>query len=392
MEEEKYFALDEKGAAEYVCNKGFFDSTELTCQEIGDGNMNYIFRISDGRKSVILKQAGMTTRLSSGRTISRERNRREAAALAAENEIMPDSAPEVYLYDEVMDCMVMEDLKDHTVLREALLAGESVYPKLAEQLSSLLAETWIKTSDMGKEHSQKKYHVKQFINPELCEISERLVFDEAMFNLSGQNSVEPENDMFVTTNIYENQRLHLEAGKLKYRYMTLAQAFLHGDLHTGSIFVNESGMKVFDSEFAFYGPMGYDIGNVVAHFLLARENARQNHKRELMSWIEETIVQTVEQFVLKMRADRDMPKDAFENILNKWYYMDILEDTAGYAGLELIRRIVGSAKVKDIVSLKPGKRGESERRILETGIDLVLNREKFREPDAFKRLFEQPAL
>ena len=29
--------------------------------------------------------------------------------------------------------------------------------------------------------------------------------------------------------------------------MTEAQALLHGDLHTGSIFVNELGMKIFDS-------------------------------------------------------------------------------------------------------------------------------------------------
>ena len=80
-------------------------------------------------------------------------------------------------------------------------------------------------------------------------------------------------------------------------------------------------------------------------------------------------------------------KDAFEKILNKWYYMGILEDTAGYAGLELIRRVVGSAKAEDIVSLGQGKRAEAERRILEMGIDLVLNRNKFREPGAFKNMF-----
>ena len=34
--------------------------------------------------------------------------------------------------------------------------------------------------------------------------------------------------------------------------MNNAQALLHGDLHTGSIFANEQGVKVIDPEFAFY--------------------------------------------------------------------------------------------------------------------------------------------
>jgi 5-methylthioribose kinase len=43
--------------------------------------------------------------------------------------------------------------------------------------------------------------------------------------------------------------------------MNNAQALIHGDLHTGSILIKEDSMKVIDPEFAFYGPMGYDIGN-----------------------------------------------------------------------------------------------------------------------------------
>ena len=95
------------------------------------------YRISDGEKSVILKQAGLSTRLSSERSISRKRNRREAAALEAENEILPGCAPKVYLYDETMDCMFMEDLKDYTVLRKALIEEDRIFPDFAEQISSL---------------------------------------------------------------------------------------------------------------------------------------------------------------------------------------------------------------------------------------------------------------
>ena len=42
------------------------------------------------------------------------------------------------------------------------------------------------------------------------------------------------------------------------------EALIHGDLHTGSIMVTESETRVIDPEFAFYGPMGFDVGAVSA--------------------------------------------------------------------------------------------------------------------------------
>ncbi len=50
--------------------------------------------------------------------------------------------------------------------------------------------------------------------------------------------------------------------------MNNAQALLHGDLHTGSIFVNQDSTKVIDPEFAFYGPMAYDIGALIANLTM----------------------------------------------------------------------------------------------------------------------------
>lgn len=50
--------------------------------------------------------------------------------------------------------------------------------------------------------------------------------------------------------------------------MTKSQALLHGDLHTGSIMVTDSQTRVFDPEFAFYGPMGFDIGAIIGNLLL----------------------------------------------------------------------------------------------------------------------------
>ena len=50
--------------------------------------------------------------------------------------------------------------------------------------------------------------------------------------------------------------------------MNAPQALIHGDLHFGSVFAKPDGVVVFDPEFCFFGPVGYDLGNLIAHFLL----------------------------------------------------------------------------------------------------------------------------
>ena len=67
-----------------------------------------------------------------------------------------------------------------------------------------------------------------------------------------------------------------------------------------------------------------------------------------------------ELFVVKGMDHEQVQKDAFEKILNKWYYMGILEDTAGYAGLELIRRVV-SARGRGYRQSGPGEKGRGRK-------------------------------
>lgn len=66
---EKYFLMNENDVVEYIREKGkiFAQNAELSCQEIGDGNLNYVFRVSDENgKSVIVKHSGTESRTGSG--------------------------------------------------------------------------------------------------------------------------------------------------------------------------------------------------------------------------------------------------------------------------------------------------------------------------------------
>lgn len=53
------------------------------------------------------------------------------------------------------------------------------------------------------------------------------------------------------------------------KFITQAEALLHGDLHTGSVMVTQDTAYVIDAEFAVYGPIAFDVGKFLANLLLA---------------------------------------------------------------------------------------------------------------------------
>ena len=128
------------------------------------------------------------------------------------------------------------------------------YPHLAENISAFMADTLLPTTDLVLDAEEKKRRVKFFTNPELCKITEDLVLTEPYYDYKGRNILFPGNERFVQRFLYEDEALHAEVALLRLNFMNNAQALLHGDLHSGSIFINEKGLKVLDPEFAFYGP------------------------------------------------------------------------------------------------------------------------------------------
>ena len=128
-----------------------------------------------------------------------------------------------------------------------------------------MAENLMRTTDFLMNPVEKKKLQKKFINPKLCEITEQLVYTEPYIDFKNQNILTEGIEEFVQTFVYNDQSLHVQVAKLKQSFLTSAQALLHGDLHTGSIFINDKEMKVIDPEFAFFGPIGYDVGLSLIH-------------------------------------------------------------------------------------------------------------------------------
>src|SRR5699024_10952993 len=126
-----------------------------------------------------------------------------------------------------------------------------IYSDFPENISDFLAKTLLPTTDLVLSRKEKKQRVIDFTNPDMCDISEDLVFTEPYFDYKGRNIISSGLEDFVKKNLYDNKPLQKEVLILKDKFQNQSQALVHGDLHSGSIFVNERGIKVIDPEFSF---------------------------------------------------------------------------------------------------------------------------------------------
>lgn len=380
-----HFLMNHEEVKEYVLEQVdlFDEKVNLSVTEIGDGNINYVFLVKDleSGKSVVLKQADKVLR-SSGRALDIERNKIEAEALILQYSLVPKYVPEIYAYDEIMAVLIMEDISAFKNLRYEL-ENQLIFPKFADDISTFLVQTLLSTTDLILKPQIKKERVQQFINSDMCDISEDLVFTEPYNDYKNRNIISKENQKFVEKYLYQNEVLIGEVGKLRNNYMNNAQSLLHGDLHSGSIFINQEGMKVIDPEFAFYGPMGYDIGNVIGNlFFPLIKTEMYEGSSQFTQWLRETISQIID--LVKEKLIREFNKQVTLDIyLNSYfiknYINEVISDTLGYAGTEIIRLTIGDARVREVATAPVGeKRVQMERNLLLLGSELILKRHEIK--------------
>ena len=382
MKYQEHFLLDCDEVISYVKEKNLFsENANLTVKEIGDGNINYIFKVEnkiDG-KSIVLKQADKLLR-SSGRPLDLTRSKIEANILRIENNLAPHFVPEIYFYDEIMCVLAMEDISEYKNLRTELIAGK-IFLNFADNISEFLSRTLLLTTDLFMNKFEKKKNVKEFINPELCDISECLVFTEPYDNNKNRNIITIGNEEFVENILYKNEDLHFAILKLREKFMNYSQSLIHGDLHSGSIFINEKGIKIIDPEFSFYGPMAYDVGNVIGNLYFPLYRAKffmedSKKKEEFINWLEKCILDIPILFSEKCKLlwEKYSNDKLLKNKKFRDYYIEnIVKDSLAYAGTEIIRRTVGDAKVLELTSLETSeKKLELERRLINKAILMIM--------------------
>jgi 5-methylthioribose kinase len=188
-------------------------------------------------------------------------------ALSEEGRLAPGLVPRIYRYDPELALIVMELLEPHIIMRRGMIAG-TVYPRFAEDISTFMARTLYFTSDLALSAAEKKTMIAAFAgNTALCKITENLIFTEPYVVAANNRWTAPYLDG-IAKEFREDGDLKVAISALKLKFLAAPEAMIHGDLHTGSVMLTEADTRVIDPEFAFMGPMGFDIGAIIANFLL----------------------------------------------------------------------------------------------------------------------------
>ena len=371
-----YRLLNENEIINYAVEKGLFNSTQgLSCEEIGDGNINYVFRVKSENKSYILKQAHSLLR-SSGRPLNQQRADIEAFMLNYYNKTLPKYVPKLHYYDKELKLMIMEDLRDYKNLRIEYIKG-NFYPHLSKALGEFSVKSLLKSSYFYMDLKKFRRLQGLFINDEMCDITEDLVLTEPYNDYRGRNVITKGLEDFVRENIYEDRKLNLRVGLLKEKFVTQKQALLHGDLHSGSIFVRGDLVKVIDPEFAVFGPIGYDLGNVLGHMffgLIYNEKVKGDHNitKRIEGQIEDFIGEVFRN--LKIYFYNNPVEDEMFNNPSyiKRKIKSIMADMYSYCGTEIIRRTIGDSQVLELTSIEDANlRIKMDRQLLQFGKYLI---------------------
>lgn len=382
---EKYHPLTEISAIKLVKKLGLFDATEaLTAREIGDGNLNLVFHIINEQtnKSIIVKQALPYAKVvGESWPLSLNRATIESNALKQFGAFTPELVPAVYYHDETLAVTVMEDLSHLTISRAGLIQGES-YPLLSQHIGSFLGHIAFKTSDFALKPQDKKEEVVKYSNPDLCNITEDLVFTDPFFDIDTnefEKALRPD-----VEELWNDGDVKLQAAKLKYKFLTNAQTLIHGDLHTGSIFASSQETKVIDPEFAFYGPFGFDLGQFVANLFL-NTLSRETNREPLFAHITNTWNVFKDTFTALWHAENTEPFAKDERLLHE-ILTQTWQDAVGYAGCEIIRRTIGLAHVADLDEISSEERKiNAKRTALKIGRYLLLHQQDV-SPNEFEHL------
>jgi 5-methylthioribose kinase len=334
--------------------RAFVPGPSLHVREVGDGNLNLVFIVRDdpARPGIVLKQSLPWVRVfGEGWPLTVERARHEADAYEAYQAFAGRTIPAYHGFDPTWYVIAMEDLADLRVWRGALNDGE-IHAEAAGELGRFVARLTFHTSEAGLAPETKKHQAALAINPELCRITEDLVLSEP-YTIHEHNWNHPGIDPLVAE-LRADPGVLLEVATLKHRFLTVGEALIHGDLHTGSVMVGGGRTVAMDPEFAFYGPVGYDLGALWANAAIAAVRAsvldRPAAFREHVAGI---VPESWEAFGAELRALWPGRVDPFlsEAFLERWL-RSIWTDAVGYAATKAIRRMVGFAHVTDIETLE----------------------------------------
>jgi 5-methylthioribose kinase len=368
-------------------------------REVGDGNLNLIFIVQGADGSVCVKQALPYVRVAgTSWPMTLERAFFEASYYSAVAPFVGRLIPRIYHYDPELYCTVMECLSPHIILRRGLIAGHR-YPNAARDVGEYIARASFFTSDLARPFERKMDGIALFArNQALLRITVDLVFCDPYRHNARNRHTSPQLDAIVA-DLRGDGPLKMAAAHFAQKFLNEVQALVHGDLHSGSVMVTEGDTRVIDPEFAFYGPIGFDLGAFLGNLLLSWYSqpghaTQQEDRLAYQDWILEQLKTFWESFrrsflalwaenahgdVLTVSMFTRPEEIATLESARKAFVDTLFADMLGFSACKMIRRIVGFAHVIDFDSIRDADvRADCEAGALAMARTLLTHRVQFR--------------
>ena len=357
---------------EGVCGQLGGRQKEWRVREVGDGNLNLVFIVEGPHGSVCVKQALPYVRAAGPSwPMSPERAFFEKSYYLAVAPFVGGLIPKILHYDANLYCIVMERLSPHIILRHGLIAGQR-YPELAVHLGEYVARACYFTSNFAAPFERKLDGIAQFAaNQALLRITVDLVFTDPYILNERNHHTSPQLDEIVS-DVRRDGPLKAAVARFGQKFLDQPEALIHGDLHSGSVMVTADDTRVIDPEFAFYGPIGFDLGAFFGNLLLSWYSqpghaSAGDDRVAYQEWIIEQarlFWHTFRRCFLSLWAEHatgdafpaamfSTPEDlAILRAARSAYVDGLFSDMLGFGACKMIRRLLGFAHVVDFDSIR----------------------------------------
>jgi len=342
--------------------------SQWTVQDVADGNLNSVYLVEGPEDGVCVKQSLPYVRVAKDDwPLSVERGFFESTYLQRVAPFVAGWAPQFLHFDAPLRVIVMQRLRPHVILRQALITGKRP-EHAASAVADYAAAALFYTSDISNTFERKLQDVALFSqNYDLQRITLDLVFIDP-YQVHPRNAyASPQLDTLAQS-LRDDVALKAAVARLRNHYLARPQALLHGDLHSGSVLVTSDDTRVIDGEFAWVGSIGFDIGMFIANLLMSwyakagQEGdvaARESYRGWLLVQVHTFWLRFHEQFLSHWTHYRG-PSDGYPashftsashavglRAIQSDYLTNVWADTLGFAGIEIIRRTIGFSQIAD---------------------------------------------
>ncbi len=318
----------------YLAGLGFLSPGEAAeIEPAGDGNINWVRRVRARERSFIVKQARPTLEKFPEYQVSTRRIEFEARWYGCvERFDRAGVCPRVHHFDGERMALVLEDLGGAERLDAWLARGADPVPAVST-LGAFLGAVHAGTQDPALAGRFENDEMRRLHGEHIFALPFRpndFPLSPALLRRAQQLAAEPD--------------LMARIDAAYARYLGSARALVHADVQPGNVLVAASGPKLIDAEIAHVGDPAFDVGQLIGHLWL-RALARGEPRGAVHA----------------VRALWSAYSGALGGALAVGF-----DDAFVYAGIEMLRRTLGAARVPET------GRDEIALRVIDAGCACVL--------------------